>query len=160
MGPALWPELNPKHLLYCSTWGFCADGKKGFLTSPEGQNPEFLSVRTRLAPLEGTTGFLKEIFSKDMTPMGMVDNVMRVHSLRPYTIQRSLHPLQKCVVSLENQSSLWYLEGIAFIIAFPTLVDTASKPPFQLRKTVQQFKQMPFTSWCSGRRRTWKDPGC
>ncbi|MEE3122844.1 MAG: hypothetical protein VX399_09625 [SAR324 cluster bacterium] len=45
-----------------------------------------MNARTRMAPLEGTTGLLKEIFSKVMTPMGMVDKVMRVHSLRAHTI--------------------------------------------------------------------------
>ena len=39
-----------------------------------------------MAPLEESTGLLKEMFSKVMTPMGMVDKIMRVHSLQPHTI--------------------------------------------------------------------------
>lgn len=35
---------------------------------------------------EDADGFLKEMYNKVRTPHGTVDNVMRVHSLRPRTM--------------------------------------------------------------------------
>ena len=46
-----------------------------------------MSAWIKMMPVEGARGFLKEMFDKVMTPSGTVDNVMRVHSLRPQTVQ-------------------------------------------------------------------------
>ena len=54
-----------------------------------------MSAWIKMMPVEGARGVLKEMFDKVMTPSGTVDNVMRVHSLRPqsmnghYTLYKS-----------------------------------------------------------------------
>ena len=47
--------------------------------------------------MEGTTGILKEMFSKAMTTIRMVDKVMRVHSLRLHTMN-GLYTFYKSVL--------------------------------------------------------------
>ena len=52
-----------------------------------------MSSWIKMMPVEGARGFLKEMFDKVMTPSGTVDNVMRVHSLRP----QSMNAITPCI---------------------------------------------------------------
>lgn len=38
-------------------------------------------------PYEESTGYLREIYDQVKGPRGNIDNVMRVHSLRPHTME-------------------------------------------------------------------------
>ena len=42
-----------------------------------------MSAWIRMIPIDQATGFLKQMYDKVKTPHGTVDNVMKVHSLRP-----------------------------------------------------------------------------
>ena len=66
-----------------------------------------------MVSLEEASGFLKEMYRKVMTPIGTVDNVMRVHSLRPQTMNGH-YTLYKSVLHQEDLSlPLWFLEAVA-----------------------------------------------
>ena len=72
-----------------------------------------MSAWIKMMPVEGARGFLKEMFDKVMTPSGTVDNVMRVHSLRPQSMNGH-YTLYKSVLHHEDLSlPLWFLEAIA-----------------------------------------------
>ena len=66
-----------------------------------------------MVSLEEASGFLKEMYRKVMTPIGTVDNVMSVHSLRPQTMNGH-YTLYKSVLHQEDLSlPLWFLEAVA-----------------------------------------------
>ena len=72
-----------------------------------------MSAWIKMMPVEGARGFLKEMFDKVMTPSGTVDNVMRVHSLRPQSMNGH-YTLYKSVLHHADLSlPLWFLEAIA-----------------------------------------------
>ena len=72
-----------------------------------------MSAWIKMMPVEGAKGFLKEMFDKVMTPSGTVDNVMRVHSLRPQSMNGH-YTLYKSVLHHQDLSlPLWFLEAIA-----------------------------------------------
>ena len=72
-----------------------------------------MSAWIRMVSLEEASGFLKEMYRKVMTPIGTVDNVMRVHSLRPQTMNGH-YTLYKSVLHQEDLSlPLWFLEAVA-----------------------------------------------
>ena len=72
-----------------------------------------MSAWIRMVSLEEASGFLKEMYRKVMTPIGTVDNVMRVHSLRPQTMNGH-YTLYKSVLHHEDLSlPLWFLEAVA-----------------------------------------------
>ena len=72
-----------------------------------------MSAWIRMVSLEEASGFLKEMYRKVMTPNGTLDNVMRVHSLRPQTMNGH-YTLYKSVLHQEDLSlPLWFLEAVA-----------------------------------------------
>ncbi len=56
---------------------------------------------------------LKELLDKARTPHGTVDTVMRVHSLRPETMQGHVALYRSVLHSEENQLPFWFLEVVA-----------------------------------------------
>jgi uncharacterized peroxidase-related enzyme len=62
---------------------------------------------------EDATGELREMYKQAMTPHGTVDNVMKVHSLRPHTMQGHV-ALYKSVLHHPGITlPLWFLEIVA-----------------------------------------------
>ena len=57
-----------------------------------------MSAWIKMMPVEGARGFLKEMFDKVMTPSGSVDNVMRVHSLRPQSLNGHYTLYKSCLL--------------------------------------------------------------
>ena len=96
-----------------------------------------------MAPLEGAVGFLKEMYSKVMTPSGSVDNVMRVHSLRPQTMNGH-YTLYKSVLHHEDISlPLWYLEAIA---VYTSILNSCA---YSLKHHYSNFEKLHGnTEWC------------
>ena len=45
-----------------------------------------MSAWIKMIPENEATGILKDMHARAMTPHGTVDNVMKVHSLRPHTM--------------------------------------------------------------------------
>ena len=80
-----------------------------------------MSAWIKMMPVEGAKGFLKEMFDKVMTPSGTVDNVMRVHSLRPQSMNGHF-TLYKSVLHHQDLSlPLWFLEAIAVYTSILTV---------------------------------------
>jgi len=59
------------------------------------------------------SGLLQEMFDLVRTPHGTVDNVMRVHSLRPHTMQGHVALYRSVLHNPENTLPFWFLEVVA-----------------------------------------------
>ena len=55
----------------------------------------------------------KEMFDKVRTPHGTVDNVMRVHSLRPHTMEGHVVLYKSVLHNPDNVLPFWFLEVVA-----------------------------------------------
>ncbi|TWP34440.1 carboxymuconolactone decarboxylase family protein [Leekyejoonella antrihumi] len=62
---------------------------------------------------EEATGELREMLDRVRTPHGTVDNVMRVHSLRPHTMAGHLALYRSVLHHEANQLPEWFLECVA-----------------------------------------------
>ena len=63
--------------------------------------------------VDQATGYLKEMYETVKTPHGTVDNVMRVHSLRPRTMEGHVVLYRSVLHSPDNTLPLFFLEIIA-----------------------------------------------
>ena len=72
-----------------------------------------MSACIEMIPVEKATGYLKEMYEKVKTPHGSVDNVMRVHSLRPRTMEGHVVLYRSVLHSPDNTLPLWFLEIVA-----------------------------------------------
>jgi uncharacterized peroxidase-related enzyme len=62
---------------------------------------------------EEATGVLREMYDDARTPHGTVDNVMKVHSLRPHTMQGHVALYKSVLHHADITLPLWFLEVIA-----------------------------------------------
>lgn len=67
----------------------------------------------RMVPVPEATGPLKQAYEKVKTPHGTVDNVMRVHSLRPHTMEGHVALYRSVLHHPDNTLPLWFLECVA-----------------------------------------------
>ena len=65
-----------------------------------------------MIPPEEATGTVQEAYELAKTPSGTVDNVMRVHSLRPHTMVGHLKLYRSVLHHPKNSLPLWFLEVI------------------------------------------------
>ena len=72
-----------------------------------------MSACIEMIPVEKATGYLKEMYEKVKTPHGTVDNVMRVNSLRPRTMEGHVVLYRSVLHSPDNALPLWFLEIVA-----------------------------------------------
>ncbi|WP_027256186.1 MULTISPECIES: carboxymuconolactone decarboxylase family protein [Leisingera] len=72
-----------------------------------------MSAWIEMIPDEKAEGRLKELLDKARTPHGTVDTVMRVHSLRPETMNGHVTLYRSVLHSDDNQLPFWFLEVIA-----------------------------------------------
>jgi uncharacterized peroxidase-related enzyme len=72
-----------------------------------------MSACIEMIPVDKATGYLKEMYDKVKTPHGTVDNVMRVHSLRPRTMEGHVVLYRGVLHSPDNTLPLWLLEIVA-----------------------------------------------
>jgi uncharacterized peroxidase-related enzyme len=66
-----------------------------------------------MVPEDRAEGILEEMYDKVRTPHGTVDNVMRVHSLRPRTMDGHVTLYRSVLHSPDNSLELWFLEVVA-----------------------------------------------
>ncbi len=66
-----------------------------------------------MIPIEKATGVLKALYEKALTPSGTVDNVMRVHSLRPHTMDGHITLYRSVLHNPDNTLPFWFLEIVA-----------------------------------------------
>lgn len=62
---------------------------------------------------EDADGLLARMYDKVRTPHGTVDNVMRVHSLRPHTMDGHVTLYRSVLHNPDNTLPLWFLEVVA-----------------------------------------------
>ena len=67
---------------------------------------------------EEATEDLKEVFEKVRTPSGSIDNVMRVHSLRPHTMEGHVALYKSVLHNPKNALDLWFWKWLHLIQAF------------------------------------------
>jgi uncharacterized peroxidase-related enzyme len=72
-----------------------------------------MSAWIRMIPEAEATGVLKEMYGRAMTPHGTVDNVMKVHSLRPPTMEGHLALYRSVLHDPDLAFPLWLLEVVA-----------------------------------------------
>merc|ERR1712070_1200734 len=60
---------------------------------------------------------LKEILNQARTPHGTVDNVMRVHSLRPNTMKGHMVLYRSCLHDHSNTIPQWFQETISSYVS-------------------------------------------
>ena len=66
-----------------------------------------------MIPEAEATGALKDMYEQAMTPHGTVDNVMKVHSLRPHTMHGHVTLYKSVLHHPDITLPLWFLEVIA-----------------------------------------------
>lgn len=72
-----------------------------------------MSAWIEMVPDEAAEGRLKELLDKARTPHGTVDTVMRVHSLRPETMNGHVTLYRSVLHSQDNVLPFWFLEVVA-----------------------------------------------
>lgn len=74
-----------------------------------------MSAWIRMIPVEEATGELVRMYQLARTPSGTVDNVMRVHSLRPHTMEGHLVLYRSVLHNGNNTLPLWFLECVSVV---------------------------------------------
>ena len=72
-----------------------------------------MSACIQMIEVDKAAGYLREMYEKVKTPHGTVDNVMRVHSLRPRTMEGHVVLYRSVLHSPDNTLPFWFLEIIA-----------------------------------------------
>ena len=67
----------------------------------------------KMIPEHEATGVLKDMYDAAMTPHGTVDNVMKVHSLRPHTMHGHVTLYKSVLHHPDITLPLWFLEVVA-----------------------------------------------
>ncbi len=71
----------------------------------------------RMIPENEATGVLRELYDEAMTPHGTVDNVMKVHSLRPHTMHGHVTLYRSVLHHPDIQFPLSFLEIVASYVS-------------------------------------------
>lgn len=70
-----------------------------------------------MIPENEATGVLRQLYDEAMTPHGTVDNVMKVHSLRPHTMHGHVTLYRSVLHHPDIQLPLWFLEVVASYVS-------------------------------------------
>ncbi len=71
----------------------------------------------KMIPEDEATGELQELYAEAMTPHGTVDNVMKVHSLRPHTMHGHVTLYRSVLHHPDITLPLWFLEVVASYVS-------------------------------------------
>ncbi|MGI9258200.1 MAG: alkylhydroperoxidase, partial [Gammaproteobacteria bacterium] len=71
----------------------------------------------KMIPEAEATGALRELYDEAMTPHGTVDNVMKVHSLRPHTMHGHVTLYRSVLHHPDITLPLWFLEVVASYVS-------------------------------------------
>ncbi len=71
----------------------------------------------KMIPENEATGVLQELYDEVMTPHGTVDNVMKVHSLRPHTMHGHVTLYRSVLHHEDITTPLWFLEVVASYVS-------------------------------------------
>ena len=72
-----------------------------------------MSAWIKVIPESEATGSLRDMYELARTPHGTIDNVMKVHSLRPQTMQGHLVLYRSVLHHADITLPLWFLEIVA-----------------------------------------------
>lgn len=72
-----------------------------------------MSAWIKMIPEAEATGVLRELYDQAKTPHGTVDNVMKVHSLRPHTMHGHVTLYRSVLHHPDITLPLWFLEVVA-----------------------------------------------
>jgi len=76
-----------------------------------------MSAWIKMIPEDEATGELRELYAEAMTPHGTVDNVMKVHSLRPHTMHGHVTLYRSVLHHPDITLPLWFLEVVASYVS-------------------------------------------
>jgi uncharacterized peroxidase-related enzyme len=71
----------------------------------------------RTIPHEEATGRLKTLYDRIKGPGGAIDNIMRVHGLRPHTMEGHLALYKRVLHHTANRTPKWLLEAIGVYVS-------------------------------------------
>ena len=71
----------------------------------------------KMIPEGDATGVLRQLYDEAMTPHGTVDNVMKVHSLRPHTMHGHVTLYRSVLHHPDITLPLWFLEVVASYVS-------------------------------------------
>lgn len=63
-------------------------------------------------PFEDANGKLKKLYDKVKGPQNHIDNILKVHSLRPNTLQAHMRMYKNVLHHFQNELSKWFLETL------------------------------------------------
>jgi len=72
-----------------------------------------MSAWIKMIEVDQAEGQVKTMYELVKTPHGTVDNVMRVHSLRPHTMEGHVTLYRSVLHNPDNTLPLWFLEVVA-----------------------------------------------
>lgn len=78
---------------------------------------QLMSAWIKMIPEDEATGILRELYDEAMTPHGTVDNVMKVHSLRPHTMHGHVTLYRSVLHHPDIKLPLWFLEVVASYVS-------------------------------------------
>jgi len=77
----------------------------------------------KMIPEKEAEGDLRDMYEQAMTPHGTVDNVMKVHSLRPHTMQGHVALYKSVLHHPDITLPLWFLEVVASYTSIKNLCE-------------------------------------
>jgi uncharacterized peroxidase-related enzyme len=64
----------------------------------------------RMLQYEESTGYLRQLYDRVKGPGGAIDNVMKIHSLRPHTMEGHSALYKSVLHHTDNTTPVWFLE--------------------------------------------------
>jgi uncharacterized peroxidase-related enzyme len=83
------------------------------------RNPAWI----RLVPYEESEGHLRTLYDRVKGPGGAIDNVMRVHSLRPHTMEGHSALYKSVLHHTGNRMPVWFLEALGIYTSLSNACD-------------------------------------
>lgn len=77
----------------------------------------------QLIPYEAATGYLKTLYDRVKGPDGRIDNVMKVHSLRPHTMEGHSALYKSVLHHTGNSLPVWFLECLGIYTSLSNRCD-------------------------------------
>src|SRR5712691_6359465 len=76
-----------------------------------------------LVPYDAATGYLKSLYDRVKGPDGRIDNVMKVHSLRPHTMEGHSALYKSVLHHSANSLPVWFLECLGICTSLANRCD-------------------------------------
>ena len=76
-----------------------------------------------LVPYDDSTGYLRQLYDRVKGPGGAIDNVMKVHSLRPHTMEGHSALYKSVLHHTGNTMPVWFLECLGIYTSLANRCD-------------------------------------